>query len=286
MTRERRRTSWFALVAILISCRLLASSARAEPESQPAPDGNAIAVPEPERPAPGPMTPEARAHYEEGLRLYGDRNFAGAIREFEAGFALDPRREFLFAEAQAYRLAGDCARAIPLYERFLGSGPSALHVDATRLALDRCARQPPKVSAAAPTPKPVTLPGPPPERPEPARWWRDPWAIAALGAGVVATGVGVGFVVASNRAANDANLISMKSTTPYSDFDQRWSTAGRRRTIGIVSLATGATLLAGGLIRFAVVRRRAGATSADPGATSVSLAPGPQSATLTWQVTY
>src|SRR5262245_38585026 len=59
-------------------------------------------------PPDAPMSPDARAHYDRGLALYQAKDYAGAIREFEVGYAAEPRREFLFAEAQAKRLAGDC----------------------------------------------------------------------------------------------------------------------------------------------------------------------------------
>jgi hypothetical protein len=200
------------------------------------------------------MTPEARVHYDEGLRLYGDHAFAAAIRELEAGFALEPRREFLFAEAQAYRLAGDCARAIPLYERFLGSGPSPLQVDATRLALDRCAR---RTASVVPAPEKPVVPAPtlPPSRPaaERAPWWHDRWAAAALGAGLAATGAGLGFVLAARSAADQADG---PATMRYEDYDRLWNTAERRQTIGIVSLAAGGALLAAGAVRLVWVHNK------------------------------
>lgn len=246
----------------------------------------ALVAPPTATPAPPePMSPGARAHYEEGLRLYGDRNYAGAIGEFQAGFALDPRREFLFGEAQAYRLAGDCARAIPLYERFLGSGPSALQVDATRLALDRCARRPPRLAQDAPAPAP-RAPAPALERPP---WWHDPWALGALGAGLAAAGVGVGFIVASNSAADQANGAAI---THYADFDRLWQTAERRRAIGVASLAAGGALLAAGVVRFALVRRHAAEGRADAGraprapALDLALIPRAGGATVLGLVTY
>lgn len=204
------------------------------------------------------MTAAARAHYERGLAAFAARDFAGAIRAFELGFAVDARREFLFAEAQAYRLAGDCGRAVPLYDRFLASAPAPIQIEATRLALDRCRRLPPTPAAPRGTTAPTT---PPPvaaaERP---RWWRDPWAATALGAGVVALGIGVGFAVASDRARDEAES---PSTTSYPAFARRWTTAENRRTVAITSLVTAAVLLAGGGARLAIVHRRARARDSD-----------------------
>jgi|GEM_PF-1513405 len=233
--------------------------------SGPAPEGQ---PPHAEQPSPvvppAPMTGEARTHYDQGLRLYGDHDFPAAIREFEAGFALEPRREFLFAEAQAYRLAGDCARAIPLYERFLGSGPSPLQVDATRLALDRCARLPPVKPPLPVAPQPRVAAAPVPAAPVASRsppWWHDRWALGALGAGLASTGVGVAFVLAAHSAADQANL-----STHYGDYSRLWDTAERRQVIGVTALATGGALLALGGLRYAWVRRHGSQATKGAGA--------------------
>src|SRR5579862_8300035 len=87
------------------------------------------------------MQPEARALYDRGLAAYQAKDYPTAIRAFEAGFALEPRREFLFANAQARRLAGDCRGAVPLYQRFLEMGPPPVQASATQIALARCAQQ-------------------------------------------------------------------------------------------------------------------------------------------------
>jgi len=261
----------FALAAILVVA--LPASSRAqdpparEPESPAAPAPLSAGESESQ---PAPMTPEARARYDEGLRLYADHAFAAAIRELEAGFALDPRREFLFAEAQAYRLSGDCARAIPLYERFLGSGPSPLQVDATRLALDRCAR---RTSPITPPPAPPLAPAPAqpvsPPVVERAPWWHDRWAAGALGAGLAATGVGLGFALAARSAADQADG---PATTRYDDYNRLWNTAERRQTIGVVSLATGGALLAAGAVRLIWVHHREKRSGAEPSAVPPGMA--------------
>lgn len=220
------------------------------------------------------MLPEAQAYYDRGLELFRARDYAGAVHALEQGFAVEPRREFLFAEAQALRLAGECARAIPLYQQFIDTEPQPLQAQAARLGIDRCApeRAPPaKDPAPAPPaatgvmgPGPTTreadpggqprsaapgvsLAAPPRDQPpppkEPSDWWRDPWALSAAGAGVVALGVGVAALVASERAADEAQS---PRTTSYREFDRLWSQAAERRTIAAVALATGAGLLAAG----------------------------------------
>ena len=272
-------TSGWRSLAPAIALLALAWGATAHAAQDPAatPGDDPAAHPVP----PAPMTAEARAHYDQGLRLYGDHDFPAAIREFEAGFALEPRREFLFGEAQAYRLAGDCARAVPLYERFLGSGPSALQVDATRLALDRCARQPtaravPQVTPAVPAVIPAAVPAGARATADGARppWWHDRWALGALGAGLASTGVGFGFIIAAHGAADQANG---SGTTHYADYDRLWDTAQRRQTIGVAALAAGGALLAAGAFRFMWVRRHPPAAGEAVAAASEAAASSPLS---------
>ena len=88
----------------------------------------------------GPMRPDAQELYDRGLGRFQVRDYAGATADFEAGYAIEARREFLFAEGQSKRLAGDCKGAVPLYQRFLATGPPVVQVNATHIALGRCAQ--------------------------------------------------------------------------------------------------------------------------------------------------
>lgn len=240
------------------------------------------------------MSAAARALYEEGLGLYAARDFAAAIRRFEAGYAREPRREFLFAEAQAYRLAGDCAHAVPLYQRFLQTEPSSIQIDATRMGLDRCEKQEEAArvtaarnsadSARGRPQTPLLVPPPRPPRPAPdrPRWWLDPVGLAATGAGVVALGVGAGFIIASNDALDRANS---PSTPSHDEYVRLYDLAERRRTMGIIATIGGATAVAGGLAWIALVRHRA--LAADRGApTLLTFTPSGTGATLLWQGSY
>jgi len=195
------------------------------------------------------MRPEAQALYDRGLQRFGARDYAGATADFEAGYAIEPRPEFLFAGGQSKRLAGDCKGAVALYQRFLSSGPPAVQVNATQIALGRCAQhlaEHPEVVVVSTPPPPPAPPPPPP------KWWRDPWGLAATGAGVVALGVGVGFWIASDAARDDANI-----APDLPAYMNQWSTAAFRRDVGVVSLVAGGALAAAGVARFVQVRRRA-----------------------------
>jgi hypothetical protein len=197
----------------------------------------------------GPMHPAAQALYDRALKKFESHDYAAAIGDLEEGFALDPRREFLFAEAQAKRLGGDCRGAVVLYQRFLTTNPPALQVDATQIALARCAQE------LAKKPEVVIMtppPAPPPPKPAPPRWTRDPWGLALTGSGVVALGVGLGYLLAAESARGDA-----ENAPIYATYASHWSTAGARLDVAIGALAIGAALTATGVGRFLLVRRQA-----------------------------
>jgi tetratricopeptide (TPR) repeat protein len=194
---------------------------------------------------PTPMRAEARARYEEGLGHYGAGRYPAAIAALQAAYAIDPRREILFAEAQATRLGGDCPRAMALYERFLATDPPARQVEATQLALNRC-RQ---ALAAAPV-RPPAEPGPrqPPPgtglrapAPPPASrgpWYRDVTG-GVLAAGALAcAGVATGFLWAAHRADQRARQPGID----YGTFESPRQLAERRMAVGAAALAAGVAL--------------------------------------------
>jgi hypothetical protein len=199
------------------------------------------------------MKPAARALYDRGLSLYQAKDYPAAVKAFEDGFALEPRREFLFANAQARRLAGDCRGAVPLYQRFLEMAPPAVQASATHIALARCAQQ---MAAEPPAPPPPVLVAPITPPPSPPPWWRDRWGATLLGAGVVGVGVGVGFLVASFSALPPAG------TNDHAQHAGAFATAESRHTVALLALAGGGALAAAGVARYAWIRheRRARAT--------------------------
>jgi hypothetical protein len=211
------------------------------------------------------MTPAARALYDRGLLLFQAKDYAGAIHAFEDGFALEPRREFLFANAQARRLSGDCRGAVPLYQRFLGMSPPPVQESATHLGLSRCAQQ-----MASERPAPVIVVPPPLPPPPPPPWTHDRWGALLLGAGFVGLGVGTGFLVASFAALPSAD------TGFHGDYESARSSAESRHTIAVIGLTAGVALAAAGVARYAWVRheRRAQTGNAAMPAATLTLVPG------------
>jgi len=247
------------------------------------------------------MSDEARAHYDRGIALFTAKDYAGAIRELEAGYALDARREFLFAEAQALRLQGDCKRAVPLYQQFLASEPTAVQVNATQIALGRCAQQLAADAAAAAAASPpgkeaktpgrtATATGTPTLTPtstttspptgtasgvgggpvEATPPYKDQLGGVLLGAGVVGLGVGTGFLLGVLSARDDAGR-----ATTYPEFDRRWQTVESRRDIAVVALVAGGALTGAALLRYVQLARREHARAPEPARRQGSPAPSP-----------
>jgi hypothetical protein len=203
-----------------------------------------------------PMRPEAQARYDEGMAHYAAREYRAAIGALEAAYALDPRPELIFAEAQATRLLGDCAAAVPLYQRFLATGPPSQQVEATRIAVARC-------QALAPAPPPVIVRTPPPMPvPPPPRWYRDGRGGALVGAGLIGLGVGAALLTSAAAAERDARAIHDR----YDAFDVRWSQAERRRGWGLAALIAGGALVAAGAGRYVWVAVQGRETTAGAGA--------------------
>lgn len=223
---------------------LLAGAPLAAGAAEPA--GTAPRGTEPAAEIEGPMRPDAQALYDRALSRFPSHDYAAAIGDLEAGYALEPRRDFLFAEAQAKRLGGDCAGAVGLYQRFLQSGPPAVQAGAAQIALGRCAQElanRPQVVITVPAP---TAPPPPP------KWWRDPWGLTLSAGAVVGLGVGVGYLAAALSARSDAG-----GAPTVAEYGRRWSVAETRLDVAIGALAAGGALAAAGIARFVIVRRRA-----------------------------
>ena len=68
---------------------------------------------------------QAREHYRKGMRLYDVGRFDEVIKEFEAAYQYQDRPVTIFNLAQAYRRAGNNAKALELYRTYLRKAPNA-----------------------------------------------------------------------------------------------------------------------------------------------------------------
>lgn len=220
---------------------------------------------------------EADRHLRRGLEHYQHRDYQRAIREFHAGYAIAPRREFLFALAQAERLSGDCRSAIIYYRQFLSRNPPKRQETAAFEQIEHCqkalAEGPGAVDRPATAPKPqpaVQRPvDPPPLAAAPARrhWYADGPGDALLGGGIALAAGSVVMLLSANVAAADA-----RSASTYAQFDQRTSAVTTRRHLAIGFAIAGALALSGATYRFvtrggAARERRIALVPTDGGAT-------------------
>jgi hypothetical protein len=234
-----------AAVLALLLAAIGAGRARAEPASEPA------------------ITGEALAHWKRGLAAHAAHRYQAASAEFAACYRLEPRRDCLFAWAQAARLGGDCAAASALYRRYLRADVSPRQAEAARSQLAACEAQLTDRAAADPASPPASPPvepaplaavaavrtPPPLASPAPvAPWYRDAWGDALAVSGVAAVAAGaVLYAVARRDAASSAPT--------YDAYAEQLGRARRTRDWAIVALGSGAALIAGGVVHMALATR-------------------------------
>ncbi len=120
---------------------------------------------------PPGMGPEALQSFQRGTTHAQARDWEAAAREFQRSYDLEPRKESLFAWAQAERLRGNCARAVDLYRRVLPLDLTPKQKQAAERNLERCDRSNEEArreaalgtasTAAANPPLSAPIPGPP-----------------------------------------------------------------------------------------------------------------------------
>ena len=201
------------------------------------------------------MAPEARAHLERGLRAYADREWDDAIEELRAGYQIDPHPDFLFPWAQALRLSGDCAGALPLYRRALAQASQEDRADIERLIAGCQAevdREPPaaREPRARRSTRRVRLEPRSAETPERSPWYTDRLGGGLAIGGAIGLAAGTTFLVAARRAETDAD-----SAATLDDFVAARDQADQRRLVGAVALGAGAGLAALAVLRYAWVAR-------------------------------
>lgn len=232
------------------------------------------------------MRPDARTHYDRGLKLYQRHQYDDAITELRAGLAIDPQPEILYALGQAERRRGHCDRAVEYYQSCLALVKDPAAVAAVKVQIERCNVQqgdtreeaeqlpgpdpfapnaPP--APPAPSPQPAPAPSSPPapalQAPAPvppatstavapaprrARWQRDALGLSLVGVGIAAAATGgVLFGVAESRL--DA---AGGSYQQYADARN----APTLQAVGIGGLAVGGVLVVVGVVRLAIVGAR------------------------------
>lgn len=210
--------------------------------AQPAPDATAAG--------------EARAHWERGLAEHAAHHYPAASVEFAACYRLEPRRDCLFAWAQAARLSGDCETASELYRRYLEADLSPRQAEAARSQLAACEAQlaaRPVADRPAPAPLPAVETAPPTAAPAapaspPSPWYRDAWGDALAGAGIAGLATGAVLYAAARRDASS-------SAPTYGAYADQLARAGHTRDWAVAAFGAGAALLAGGITHMILTAR-------------------------------
>jgi hypothetical protein len=206
----------------------------------------------------------AKVQLERGEDRFRQKDYAGAIAAFDAGYALDPQPIFLYDKAQAQRLSGDCRAAIDSYKAFLATEPPANEATRAKKNIAGCEAQlPPPLEDEADNNE--AAPVEEPERKEPIvsvretqrAWWSDGIGMTLVTTGVVSLGVGVGFAVAAQQAADDTNLAL--DTEQWTEAHDRWA---RDRRIAAVALGAGTAFVITGALRLSLRDRRVTITPA------------------------
>jgi tetratricopeptide (TPR) repeat protein len=227
-----------------------------------------------------PKTRAAKQWFDRGVTAYQKGNFEAASEALGKSFEIERDVDTLFAWAQAERKLEHCDKAMGLYEQLLTFNLPSANKTAVEQKLAECRAMavaqaprpeppppppvtPPPAPPVTPTPepaptpvKPVTTPGLPP--PPPAvvvteahhrAWYRDPITLGLLGGGVLAGGVGAGFLVSAQSASTDS-----KNARSYPVAQSLKDKAAQRGLIGTISAGAGVALLGVGVVRIVMHR--------------------------------
>ncbi len=213
----------------------------------------------------------AREHFAAAKEAFERDDYAAAIPELKAAYAIEPNPMLLYSWAQAERLNGNCKRAIELYGRFIDTEPAEESKQLAEVNILECEAE---LGDGPPPPPPpanaddMTDPADPPDAvaedpvpedegeetapPPPKSWKRDwvGWTLTGLGLATVGTG-GVVFALGRRQAVEAPDAAMESAYLAEKDASRRKQRAG-----GIVA-AVGGGVLVIGIIRLVVVGTRA-----------------------------
>jgi tetratricopeptide (TPR) repeat protein len=155
--------------------------------------------------APPSQEDQARAHFIAGQGDYAAGRYEEALHEFEVGYGLAPRPEFLINFAQTYRKLGRPRDAAANIEQYLATGPSPALADEARRLLRTVEEEERRVPPPSPAPV-IVVPAPPPPPPLAKRKSRA-WI----------WGVVVGSVVVAAAVTATAVLLTQPPETTWPD---------------------------------------------------------------------
>ena len=188
---------------------------------------------------------EATRAFLAGKKYFDAGEYALAREQLEKAFALTGDPDLLYNLGQAYRLTGECERALEAYERFLQSAPNSPWAERARSRVTalRASCPPPTAeprTTVAEQPRVLTPPTPRPRRrtrletrlpsttqSEPAdRGSRWGWTWATLTTGLAATGVALGLEIWNQQryAVWRERDLSLREGAGPGETDSSWLT--------------------------------------------------------------
>ena len=204
-----------------------------------------------------PSAPEARAHLEQGNKLYAIREFEAAIAEYKAGALFEDTPVFQYNLAQAYRITGRYQDALWHYGRFVNrtepTGPLREAIERftaqMKAEIERAAMtEAPTSAAPAADEQPVATPQLPlSEKPKPSPWFHDRigWALTASGMILVASAV---------YFFLDANTLDSQAGSEMREVERKdlGDRAETRRILGYALTSVGVGVAGAGIIKLAI----------------------------------
>jgi hypothetical protein len=227
---------------------------------------HAVAQPASDSPAP---TDSAQSHVDAAMALYAAADLAGALDELTKALALDPRPDILFGIARIHMERGDCVNAMRAYRTYLESRPGPNSTQVATEAIESCqkilsamgdqtiATEPDAGARGRDNDLSATTSSEPAPAPAPTQrrvnrgWYRDRLG-GALVAGATLGFAGGGFLWMSARS--DVDRANQRGTDGVTLAEARdlEDAAARKQRWALVAGGTGAALLVGGVLRYAL----------------------------------
>jgi tetratricopeptide (TPR) repeat protein len=212
------------------------------------------------------LVEQAKRYFASGNEHYAAGRYKEAIRDFQAGYALVPRPNFLVNLGQAYRKLGDLVRAKEAYVSYVRALPldstlrdQALQVLAEiEVQLQERRPESEDATASAPVPVPAPLPAAPPAADRGRSTGVLPWLTA--GTGVALAGAGVVFELRARSASDRLTALTREGGI----YDPSLEDRGRRdQRIGAVLLIGGGVALGAATVMWLLRRDDPAGASAE-----------------------
>jgi tetratricopeptide (TPR) repeat protein len=209
-----------------------------------------LGAPDAARGDPREMDRDAKRELERGLDLFDAGDYDDAIEAFDAGIAIDPHPDFLYAKAQAQRMNGECDGAIETYRGFLATSPPAKEAKPARFNIERCEKELERLRRNDNGNGGNGNGNGNGDR-DGADRVHPPWYRDALG-GVLAAGAVIGLAAgATLYLIADRHVDYANDSYDLEEYYYELDLVESRRLYGTISLVVGGALATGAIIRYA-----------------------------------